>query len=747
MSFLFRVVLLSLFFSSAAAQEKVSLQLLWKHQFQFAGYYMAIEKGFYAEEGLEIELKEFDFSIDLVGDVVDGKSQFGVGRTSLLIDKNAGADVVAMFAAYQQSPLMLLSRKDSGILLSSDLKDRKIMITNDAKKVGEIIAMLLQAGITISDFEQQQHSYNVQDLIDGKTDAMASYISNEPYLMDQQGVEYNIIHPKDYGFDMYSDILFTSREYIEKKPEIVDKFYRASIKGWMYAFDNIQETAQVIFDRYNSQGKSLDSLVFEGQELKKVAFDNDGNFGTLSVNKFNEMAQVYLITGSIFLGYDFSDFVYRPPSNIFRLSQAELAYIQNRGKVKVCVNPNWYPYESFQNGGHVGMVADYLRLIFGNLNIPFEVIPTKTWSDTIQFAKSGQCELIAGAMQTINRSSYLEFSHPYLSVPAVVAMKAEQDVKSLSNMTIGVVDKSAFHDILRDRYPGMTMVPVRENVEGIRMLLSGEIDGFVGAHASITHVLRSQQIEDVVLSDQLRDNWDLSIAVDQDSSPYLMNAINKSIASISPEEHKNIYRRWALVEHKHSVDYRILWGVLACVALLAGVGLYRYLHMLSYNKMLQTIAEKDALTGILSRGKLRSELEEFTALAERHNWQLSLIFFDIDDFKGINDTYGHVKGDKVLVELTALVSDMSRKTDRFGRWGGEEFLFLMLETDLQDAGAIAEKFRGAIEKKDFGLPEPVTSSFGVAQYSIGESIESWVGRADSALYRAKGEGKNCVRLN
>ncbi|WP_415891423.1 diguanylate cyclase [Neptuniibacter sp. SY11_33] len=421
--------------------------------------------------------------------------------------------------------------------------------------------------------------------------------------------------------------------------------------------------------------------------------------------------------------------------------------MQNRGKVKVCVNPNWYPYESFQNGGHVGMVADYLRLIFGNLNIPFEVIPTKTWSDTIQFAKTGKCEVIAGAMQTIDRSSYLEFSHPYLSVPAVVAMKTERDSQSLQSMTIGVVDKSAFHDILRDRYPGMTIVPVRENREGIRMLLSGEIDGFVGAHTSITHVLRSQQIEDVILSDQLRDNWDLSVAVGQDSSPYLMNAITKSIASISSEEHKNIYRRWALVEHKHSVDYRLLWGILACVAVLAGIGLYRYLHMLSYNRMLQTIAEKDALTGILSRGKLRTELEEFTALAERHNWKLSLIFFDIDNFKGINDTYGHVKGDKVLIELTELVGGMSRKTDRFGRWGGEEFLFLMLETDLKDAGVIAEKFRKAIERYDFGLPEAVTSSFGVSQYSKGESIECWVGRADSALYRAKGEGKNCVRLN
>ncbi len=258
--------LVLLFFCGfVSAKEAISVQLLWKHQFQFAGYYMAIEKGFYAEEGLEVSLKEFDFGIDLVDEIVQGNSQFGVARTSLLIDKNAGADVVALFAAYQQSPLMLLTRKDSGVLLSSDLKDRDVMITNDAKKVGEIIAMLLQAGITVSDFNQQEHSYNVQDLIDGKTEAMASYISNEPYQMELKGVDYNVIHPKDYGFDMYSDILFSSREYIQQNPEITDRFYRASIRGWLYAFENIEETAQIIFDRYNSQSKTLPALILKAK--------------------------------------------------------------------------------------------------------------------------------------------------------------------------------------------------------------------------------------------------------------------------------------------------------------------------------------------------------------------------------------------------------------------------------------------------------------------------------------------------
>ncbi|MDO6592488.1 diguanylate cyclase [Neptuniibacter sp. 1_MG-2023] len=746
MRLLFASVFFILLSGLASAKDTIDVRLLWKHQFQFAGYYMAIEKGFYAEENLNVRLKEYDFNLDLVDEVIQGESQFGIARTSLLIDKNAGADVVALFAAYQQSPLMLLTRKDSNILLSSDLKNKNVMITNDAKKVGEIIAMLLQAGITVSDFNQQEHSYNPEDLINGKTDAMASYISNEPFHLEKQGVEYNTIHPKDYGFDMYSDILFTSREFVEKNPEITDRFYRASIRGWLYAFEHIEETAEVIFKYYNSQDKSLSALIYEGEELRKLAFDHNGNFGTLSINKFNEMAQVYLITGSIFLGYDFSDFIYRPLSNMYRLSQAEQSYLDENPKVKVCVHPDWYPFESYWQGKYQGILADYLQLIMGNVGLEYEIVPSITWKQSLKSIRTGGCDLLAGAMQTVERSQYLDFTRPYLSVPAVIAVKTDENKKYLPEMTLGVIDKSAFQEILSIRYPNLKILSVDHVVEGLRLLQAGTVDGFVGADANIAHIAKEFQIADIAISDELRDSWDFSIAIRNDM-PYLQSILNKSIAKITPEERDAIINRWLVVEYKHTVDYTIIWIVIGVSVVLALLGLYRYIQVISYNKMLKTIAEKDALTGIFSRHKLRSELESFTELAKRHNWSLSVIFFDIDNFKQINDSLGHDVGDKVLLALSKLISKMTRKTDRFGRWGGEEFLFLMLETDLDKAHKIAEKFRLEICQHQFGLPMPVTCSFGVAQYKHNESIEHWVSRADKAMYQAKHEGKNCVRVS
>ena len=166
----------------------------------------------------------------------------------------------------------------------------------------------------------------------------------------------------------------------------------------------------------------------------------------------------------------------------------------------------------------------------------------------------------------------------------------------------------------------------------------------------------------------------------------------------------------------------------------------------TYNRVLKDIADKDALTGILSRRRLRAEIESYIDLAERYQWELSLIFFDIDDFKEVNDHQGHAVGDRVLIEVTRIVSEMTRKTDRFGRWGGEEFIFVMLETDLNSAQSIAEKIREKIAASNFDINRNVTCSFGVVEYQAGEQLEAFVARADDALYVSKHSGKNKVTL-
>ena len=152
----------------------------------------------------------------------------------------------------------------------------------------------------------------------------------------------------------------------------------------------------------------------------------------------------------------------------------------------------------------------------------------------------------------------------------------------------------------------------------------------------------------------------------------------------------------------------------------------------------------DTLTGLYNREKLNDFLKFQMNISRRYKTQLSIILFDIDDFKHVNDTYGHIVGDKILCQLSALVQKSIRNTDIVARWGGEEFMIVAPEIALNSAKIVAENVRILINEDKFPDAGTITCSFGVTSYKINESIEEFIDRADVALYEAKNSGKNRV---
>ncbi len=152
----------------------------------------------------------------------------------------------------------------------------------------------------------------------------------------------------------------------------------------------------------------------------------------------------------------------------------------------------------------------------------------------------------------------------------------------------------------------------------------------------------------------------------------------------------------------------------------------------------------DQLTGIHNRYFLNAFLEEHNLCTSGFCKGICLIMFDIDAFKGINDTWGHLTGDKVLNRLASTVKGLLTKTSKFIRYGGDEFLILLTDSSLGQALDYAENVRYAIEKEGIGRKVGFTCSFGVAQYLDGESFTDLCNRADSAMYRAKNQGRNCI---
>lgn len=159
---------------------------------------------------------------------------------------------------------------------------------------------------------------------------------------------------------------------------------------------------------------------------------------------------------------------------------------------------------------------------------------------------------------------------------------------------------------------------------------------------------------------------------------------------------------------------------------------------------LKILSETDHLTGIYNRIKFDDELDRWIRHKARYKGALSLIMMDFDEFKLINDRYGHLAGDRVLKDGVNVIKKIVRNTDIFARWGGEEFILLLPETSCDKAAALAERIRKALEEYEFHTGDRVTCSFGVVEIVEGETMQNAVNRVDELLYKAKGNGRNRV---
>lgn len=162
------------------------------------------------------------------------------------------------------------------------------------------------------------------------------------------------------------------------------------------------------------------------------------------------------------------------------------------------------------------------------------------------------------------------------------------------------------------------------------------------------------------------------------------------------------------------------------------------------NRELLRMSQTDFLTGLYNRGKFNEELAKWMNCSTRFGTPLSMAIFDFDDFKLINDNYGHLVGDNVIIDTVRIVKDTIRQTDIFARWGGEEFTLLLPNTSMQQAKELIERLRKLIASHTYEVGQEVTCSFGLVTLGVDETEDSILQRADKFLYKAKAAGKNTI---
>jgi len=221
--FLLRTCMWLLLFSlplSAFGADKVTLQLKWFHQFQFAGYYAAKEKGFYAAEGLDVVFRQRDVKTSYIDDVLEGKAQYGTADAGLLFSRLQGKSEVVLAQIFQHFPLVLLTLKESNLRTPYQLAGKKVMIDTIGFSDAPANGMLFKTLSGFDQFQPVQMTFRYEDLSENKVDAVVAYVTDQPFKSQEVGVGVNILDPRDYGIDFYGDNLFTTEKEIREHPQI-----------------------------------------------------------------------------------------------------------------------------------------------------------------------------------------------------------------------------------------------------------------------------------------------------------------------------------------------------------------------------------------------------------------------------------------------------------------------------------------------------------------------------------------------
>jgi polar amino acid transport system substrate-binding protein len=350
---IFRFVLFFILFNTfllantqANNLKKITVQLAWKHQFEYAGFYAAIEKGYYKDIGLDVELKEFKEGIDTTQEVLSGNATFGVSTSALILEKLNKKPVVLIASYFKQNALALVVKPN--IKTPADLKNKKILALESELNHTSLAVMLKDFGLHKDDYTLVNHDFKIDKFVNGEVDAMSVFITSQPFDLDNAGVKYNILNPANFGIFSYDGELFTSQDVINSNLQEVQDFVNATNKGWEYAFKNKEELINIIYDKYTKR-KTKDSLLFEANQTEKIFKTNVFKIGAMAPELIKLNADMYSNLGLVDKNYDLNSMIldyYVNQKNKINtlLTQEEKDYLKKNPSIKVSNELNWPPF-------------------------------------------------------------------------------------------------------------------------------------------------------------------------------------------------------------------------------------------------------------------------------------------------------------------------------------------------------------------------------------------------------------------
>lgn len=539
----------------------VSIQLKWKHQFQFAGFYMAKELGFYKDLGLDVEIKEFEKNMNIINEITNQKSDFGIDDSSLIYHKLNGADIVALFPIFQTSPITLIAQEDLTTLNS--LENKNIEFSRNELANISIKAILKANNIKIN---QIPHTFVVNDFITKKSDAIVGYLSNQPFYLDEKQRKYNIFNPKDFGFDFYGDMIFTSKSFANNNPKIVSDFIKATKKGWEYAFSNIPQTVDFLYKNYNTQNKSKESLLYEANILKSLSGFGE-NFGEFKEGKIKEIGNIIsLLFPQKYINSNLNDFIWDSKQEL--INYYKNSYLKQNNEFTVCIHHEMFPIDGVENGVLTGISGDILNKIANQFDLKLQIIQAKDSRDYLNNVISGKCDILSiTAEDAYKNYEIINRSDSYLESNAVIITKIDkpfiENYSFLENKKF-VTRYKVFENYLAHFYPEIN-ISVNTNIEDtMSKLENNDIDGYISDNITADSIIQKFGYGKFKISGILGINNPLKGAFGViNTKPELLEIINLGVNSFDKKDIEHIKEKWKVIKYTTIIDNSLVWKILS----------------------------------------------------------------------------------------------------------------------------------------------------------------------------------------
>ena len=756
---------------AAPTLDKIRLQLKWRHQFQFAGYYAAVAQGFFREEGLEVEIVEGAPGLAPASRLISGEAEFAVDSPAILIRRHEGSPLVALAAIFQHSPNVLMTLQNSGFKTPHDLRGKRIMLTPATDP--ECLSMLVGEGITLENLESVPHSWNIDDLVANRVDAMSVYLTNEPYLMQERGVAATFIKPINYGIDFYGDCLATTEVQVREHPERVESFLRAVRLGWLYAMANPVETAGLIRSRY-APDASLDKLLFEAKAMRELVLPDLVEIGHMNPARWRRIAETYVQMGMLPGDYSLSGFIYSELKEDLRASKQRDIHRSIAILVAVLLLGSGVAAMLFIFNARLSrqvqertasLVASErsFRAFFEMASVgvaQFDGVSNRFIKVNRKF-----CELMGYSAQELLSLEPRDLIHPEdlpASKESMQALRTKERAEITLEKRYVRKDGATFWGLV-------TISPLWGEHEHPEFFLAVVRDISAWKAAEEKLLLSAKVFENTIEGIVVTDTQGLIVQVNPGFTIITGYSAEEAVGGnpriLKSDRHPQHFYQdmWTrLVEEGHwageiwnrrkSGENYPEWLTISAVRNEAGqvtnyVSIFHDITELKRQQnALEYQAQHDALTGLPNRLLLGDRLRMALAQLERSGGKLALLFLDLDNFKTINDGLGHSAGDALLVEISRRLERLLRSGDTLARLGGDEFLILLPEIDTIDgASHIATRMLEAL-KTPFHHGDVeyfVTASIGVTiAPDDGSEAGKLIKNADMSMYRAKSLGRN-----